>query len=74
MIFPSRRWYLVAAALGLLALPALVRPGFAAVPAVADLVWIAALLVDVGRLSRLELSRIGMVREAPPAFSVGRAL
>ena len=74
MILPSRRWYLVAAALGLLALPALVRPGFAAVPAVADLVWIAALLVDVGRLSRLELSRIGMVREAPPAFSVGRAL
>jgi len=74
MIVPSQRWYLVAAALGLLALPALKWPGAAVILFAADGLWIAALLIDVGRLSRLDLGRLDVRREPPPAFSVGRTL
>ena len=74
MILPSRRWYLVAAGLGLLALPALLRPGLALILLAADLVWVGLLLAEIGRLSRLDLADLNVQREAPAAFSVGRAL
>ena len=74
MILPSRRWYLVAAGLGLLALPALLRPGLALILLAADLVWVGLLLAEIGRLSRLDLADLNVQREAPAAFSVGRPL
>jgi uncharacterized protein (DUF58 family) len=74
MILPSRRWFLVAAGLGLLALPALLQPGLALVLIAADLVWLGLLLAEIGRLSRLDFADLEVRREAPPAFSVGRPL
>jgi uncharacterized protein (DUF58 family) len=74
MILPSRRWYLVAAALALLAPLALLRPALASLLLVADLAWVIAFLLDVWSISALELSRFPVSREAPAAFSVGRSL
>ena len=74
MILPSRRWYLVAAGLGLLAPLALLRPELAVVLLLADLLWVGALLLDVWRIGGVDLSRFPVSREAPAAFSVGRSL
>jgi uncharacterized protein (DUF58 family) len=69
---PDRRWYLTAAALALVALLALRWPGAGLVLLLLDLLWLLALVVDGWRLSGK--STIEVVREPPPAFSVGRPL
>jgi uncharacterized protein (DUF58 family) len=74
MILPSRRWYLVAAALGLLAPLALLRPELAVVLLLADLLWVSALLLDLWRIGGVDLSRFPVSREPPAAFSAGRPL
>jgi len=74
MILPSRRWYLVAAALALLAPLVLLVPAMAGVLLFADLAWVIAFLLDVWRVSGLDLTRFPVSRESPAAFSVGRPL
>ena len=74
MILPSRRWYLVALGLGLLAPLALVLPGAPALLLGADILWVVAFLVDAWRIGGLDLRRFPVSREAPPAFSAGRPL
>lgn len=74
MILPSRRWYLVAAALGLLAPVAIVLPEAAAVLFLADVLWVVALLLDAWRIGSVDLGHFPVTREAPPAFSIGRPL
>ena len=74
MILPSRRWYLVAAGLSLLAPLALLRPELAALLLLADLLWVSAFLLDVWRIGGLDLARFPVTRDPPAAFSVGRPL
>ncbi len=74
MLLPDRRWYLVAAALALLAPLALVWPSGGALLLSLDVVWLLALVVDGWRAAGIPIDRLGIVREAPPAFSVGRSL
>jgi uncharacterized protein (DUF58 family) len=74
VILPSRRWYLGAAALALLAPLALAAPGLGGALLLADLLWVLAFLLDVWRIASLDLSRFPVTREAPAAFSVGRPL
>ena len=74
MIVPSTRWFVVAAALALVAPVAIVWPAAANVLFVADVIWVVALLADVQRIGALRLPEFPVVREAPPAFSVGRPL
>ena len=74
MILPSRRWYLGALALGLLAPLAALWPPAAGVLFLADVLWVVAFLLDAWRIGGLDLARFPVTREAPPAFSVGRPL
>lgn len=74
MIVPSTRWFVVAAALALLAPAAIVWPAAANALFAADVLWVSALIVDVLRIGSLALATFPVVREAPPAFSVGRPL
>jgi uncharacterized protein (DUF58 family) len=74
MYLPDRRWYLGAALLALAAPIALVWPGAGALLLGMDLVWLLAAVIDGWRLSGLDPATIGIDRDAPPAFSVGRAL
>lgn len=74
MILPTRRWYLGALALGLLAPLSLVVPAASAALFVLDVAWVLAFLIDAGRIGSLELGRFPVTREPPPAFSVGRPL
>ncbi len=74
MIVPTRRWYVVAAALALLALAALVWPAAGDLLALADVAWVAALIVDALRIGGVDLPHFPVTREAPPAFSVDRPL
>ena len=74
MIIPSTRWFVSAAALALLAPVAFVWPPATNVLFAADVVWLAALIVDVLRIGAIDLPTFPVVREAPPAFSVGRPL
>lgn len=74
MILPSRRWFLVAASLGLLAPLALLRSEVAGVLLVADVAWVLLFLLDVWGVAGLALDRFPVSREAPAAFSVGRPL
>ena len=69
---PSRRWFMVAATLSLVALVGIFRSDALAWLLVLDAVWLAALVVDA--LSVTSPRDIEVEREAPPAFSVGRAL
>jgi uncharacterized protein (DUF58 family) len=69
---PSRRWLLVAATLALIAPLAVWWPWAVAALVVADLVWIAALIVDMAVAPAPRV--IDVAREAPAAFSVGRSL
>lgn len=74
MILPSRRWYLVAVVLGLLAPVAILLPQAAGALFLADIAWVVAFLLDGWRIGGLDLARFPVTREAPPAFSVGRPL
>ena len=69
---PSKRWFLVAAALSLIALLGTFRTDALAWLLVVDALWLIALVVDA--LSVSSPRDIEVEREAPPAFSVGRAL
>ena len=66
MIVPNRRWFLVAAALGVLALPAWAVPSFASVLVLADALWIGLLLADGWRAAQLRWSDVDVKREAAP--------
>lgn len=74
MILPSRRWYLVAIGLGLLAPLSVVVPQAGTALFLADVLWVIAFLADAWRIGGLDLTRFPVQREAPPAFSVGRPL
>lgn len=74
MILPSRRWYAVAAGLAVIAPLTLWRPEASVVFFVADFTWVVALLVDMFRVTAIDLTTFPVTREAPPAFSVGRPL
>lgn len=74
MILPSRRWYAVAAGLAVVAPLTLWRPEAAVVFVIADIAWVLALLVDLFRVTTVDLATFPVTREAPPAFSVGRPL
>lgn len=71
MIIPSRRWLIGAAALALLALPALVWPGTVLLYAGANVVWIGLLAWDAIRAGAGALL---VERDPPPAFSARRTL
>lgn len=74
MYLPDRRWYLIAAGLAVVAPVALVWPGAAVALVLCDALWVTALLIDGWRASGVDLAALGVSREAPPAFSVGRPL
>ncbi len=74
MILPSRRWYAGAVALAAVAPLGLVWPGALVVFVVLDGMWLAALLVDGWRSAGGALDGLGIRRETPAAFSVGRQL
>lgn len=74
MILPTARWFRIAAALAILAPLSLWRPEAAVLLLVADVLWVAALLVDGIRSRDVNIKTFPVNREAPPAFSVGRAL
>ncbi|HSB55929.1 MAG TPA: DUF58 domain-containing protein [Gemmatimonadales bacterium] len=71
---PARRWYLVAALLAPLALVGFWWPTVGTVLVALDLLWILAALVDGFRLAGVDPAAVTIVREPPPAFSVGRTL
>jgi uncharacterized protein (DUF58 family) len=71
---PSRRWYTVAACFAAIGLLGLAWPEAGIAMIALDVLWILAAVVDGWRLAGLDPQTIGIVREAPPAFSVGRAL
>jgi uncharacterized protein (DUF58 family) len=73
MLLPTRRWLLGAA---LLALPlplATWWPGIVPTLVILDLGWVLALAWDAQRVARRLGPGIEVRREAPPAFTVGRA-
>jgi len=74
LLLPDRRWYIVAALLAAAAPLALVWPGGAGLFLLLDLLWVVALGIDAWRSAGPELAAVGISREAPPAFSVGRSL
>jgi len=74
MMLPSGRWYAVAAGLALVAPLGLFWPGAVAAFVLLDTVWIAALLVDAWRSAGPGVAALGVKREPPAAFSVGRPL
>jgi uncharacterized protein (DUF58 family) len=74
MILPSRRWYLVAAGLALLAPLDLLVPGVLTGLLLADLLWVALFLIDAGLVGGIDLARFPVSRDPPAAFSVGRPL
>jgi len=74
MVLPSRRWFLGAAGLASLALLALWWPEAGLLFVAADLGWLGALAVDFYRVSGFDWQVVEVAREAPPAFSVGRAM
>lgn len=71
---PSRRWYTVAAIFSLVALLGFVWPETGFVLVGLDILWILAAVLDGWRVAGFDPETIGIVREAPPAFSVGRPL
>lgn len=71
MWLPTRRWFLAAAALALLAPAALRWEVAGPLVLLLDLGWVAAFLFD-GRRA-LPARRLEITREAPAAFSVGRS-
>jgi uncharacterized protein (DUF58 family) len=71
---PDRSWYVVALGLALVAPLAVYWPGAAALLVSLDLLWVLALVTDMWRTAGLDVKGIGISREAPPAFSMGRPL
>jgi uncharacterized protein (DUF58 family) len=71
MIVPDRRWFVVAAALALVAPLGLAWPGALPLLLLLDAAWIALGVYDGARAGR---GRLTVERDAPPAFSVGRTL
>ena len=69
---PSRRWFWAAAGLALLAPLGVAWPPALAVFLLCDAGWVLALLVD-GWLAAGP-SQVDVIREAPPAFSLGRSM
>ena len=74
MIIPSTRWFVIAAALALVAPLAAVWPSAGDALVVADVAWAAVLIVDVLRIGRIDVPAFPVTREPPPAFSVDRPL
>ena len=74
MILPSRRWYLVALSLAILAPLSLLTPRAGTALFLADFLWVVCFLTDAWRIGGLDFARFPVRREAPPAFSVGRPL
>lgn len=74
MMLPSRRWYLVAAGLGLLAPLAILVPAAAGAYFIANVLWVLLLLIDLWLIGRIDLGHFPVTRDPPPAFSVGRPL
>lgn len=74
MIIPSRRWFIGAALLALVAPVALVWPGAATLLLVVDATWVVALLIDAWRAWDITAADFTVQRETPPAFSLGRSL
>ena len=74
MILPSRRWYLVAAALAAVAPVAALWSPAARLFLALDLLWLLVLGLDAYRAAGLDPQRLEIRRETPPAFSVGRAV
>ncbi len=71
-LVPARRWYLGAGLIGLAGLAGLLWPPALALMLGLDIVWLLALVVDGFRVR--DPSTVEVAREAPPAFSLGRAL
>ena len=71
MMVPTRLWFVVAAALAIVAPLGLVWPGALPLLLLFDAVWIGLAVYDGVRAGRGALS---VERDAPPAFSVGRSL
>jgi uncharacterized protein (DUF58 family) len=71
MIIPTRRWLAGGALLSVVALAGLVWPAALPVLVAIDLAWLAAGLFD---WARARDGDIAVARDAPAAFSVGRAL
>ena len=69
---PSRRWLIIGLALAPLALLGLERADALAWLLGANAIWLVLLALDALRVPDPEMLVVG--REAPPAFSVGRAL
>jgi uncharacterized protein (DUF58 family) len=69
---PSRRWLGVAAAFALVGLLGVVWPHALSALLLLDGVWVVALVLDAVLGGRI--LPVTVVREAPPAFSVGRSL
>ena len=74
MILPSTRWYVVAAGLAVLAVLARFWPAAAELLLLADASWVFAGLVDAWRTGDIDPRTLPVTRDAPPAFSVGRAM
>jgi uncharacterized protein (DUF58 family) len=74
VIFPTPRWFGVAASLGALALLAFVWPTATGVWIAANVVWLALFASDAARVRRVRWSDIRLGREVAPAFSVGRPM
>ena len=74
MIIPSRRWFVGAALLALVAPLAVWWPSAAIWLIVLDAAWCLLLAVDAWRAWGIDGASISVRRTAPPAFSIGRAL
>jgi len=74
VIVPSTRWFVIAAALAVLAPCAIIWPVAGDVMVIADVVLVVALTVDVLRIGSVDVSTFPVTREAPPAFSVDRPM
>lgn len=74
MILPSRRWLVGGAILALIAPLTFWWPQAALWLAAADAGWLLLLLVDGWRASSIRAHDVELQRDAPPAFSLGRAL
>lgn len=70
IVVPARRWLLVAAALAGVAPLALVWPASGPLLPALDLLWLAALVLDLARTPAPRT--LDVAREAPAAFGVGR--
>lgn len=74
MILPSRRWYTGAALLAVLAPVALLTPSAVPIWFFADVIWVIGFVIDAYLVARHDIADWPVTRDAPPAFSVGRAM